>query len=238
MKDISNGGRGDVTANGRSPRSDVRVWDLPTRLFHWSLVVLLVVNLYTGNVGGLREMDLHTLSGYGILTLVLFRLMWGLVGSRHSRFVGFVRGPAAVVAYARSMLAGAHRASAGHNPLGGWSVLAMLGSLLLQAVTGLFAHHDIFTEGPLARHVSKATSHTLTAVHEINANVLYVLIGLHLAAVLGYLLVKRENLIRSMLTGRKPALAEVAGEDGEDASIWMAMAILAVLAVAVWLVVS
>ncbi len=162
---------------GALPVRQVRVWDPATRLFHWSLVGLIVVNLYTGNVGGLREMDLHMLSGYAILALVAFRVIWGLVGSRHSRFAAFVRGPRATVSYLRSFLRGPYRAAVGHNPLGGWSVIAMLTSLLVQAVTGLFANDDILTEGPLADSVSKATSNTLTGIHQLNAWVLYGLIA-------------------------------------------------------------
>lgn len=216
----------------------VRVWDLPTRLFHWSLVLLVVLSIYTGNVGGLREMDLHKLSGYAILALVLFRLVWGVTGSPRSRFADFVRGPRAVLAYAGSLLGKAHQGFAGHNPMGGWSVVAMLVSLLLQAVTGLFARDDILTAGPLVRYVSKETSRTLTAIHELNATVLYVLIGLHLAAVFGYLIFRKDNLIKPMLTGRKAATAEIEGLDGAYARSWVAAMILAVAAGAVWLVVT
>ncbi|MBL8666113.1 MAG: cytochrome b/b6 domain-containing protein [Rhodospirillales bacterium] len=220
------------------PRS-VRVWDVPTRLFHWSLVLLVATSLYTGNVGGLREMDLHKLSGYAILALVLFRLVWGVVGSPRSRFSDFVRGPGAVIGYARSLLSKAHRGVVGHNPMGGWSVMAMLASLSLQAITGLFSRDDILTEGPLVRYVSKETSRTLSAIHDINATVLYVLIGLHLAAVLGYLIFRKDNLIRPMLTGRKTVAAAEGGHQDEPfARAWVAGIILAAAAGAVWLVVS
>ncbi len=216
----------------------IRVWDWPTRLFHWSLVLLVTVNIYTGNVGGLREMDLHMLSGYAILALVLFRLVWGLIGSRHSRFAGFVRGPRTVIAYARSLLSGVHRSFVGHNPMGGWSVVAMLLSLLLQAVTGLFSRDDILTEGPLVRHVSKQTSNLLTEIHEFNATVLYVLIATHLIAVFGYLFVKKENLIRPMLTGRKLMAGQDGSADASYASGWVAAVVLAVAAGVVWYVVT
>ncbi len=232
-----------MTANGsRINKTDrtrwVRVWDVPTRLFHWSLVLLVAANIYTGNVGGLREMDLHKLSGYAILALVLFRLVWGFVGSRHSRFADFVRGPGEVIGYARSLFGKAHRSFVGHNPMGAWSVMAMLASLLLQAITGLFARDDILTEGPLVRYVSKETSRTLSAIHELNATVLYVLIGTHLAAVLGYLVFRKDNLIRPMLTGRKAVAAEAGNADAPFARSWVAAVILAATAGAVWLVVS
>jgi len=230
----ANGSRIDKTDRTRS----VRVWDVPTRLFHWSLVLLVAANIYTGNVGGLREMDLHKLSGYAILALVLFRLVWGFVGSRHSRFADFVRGPGEVIGYARSLFGKAHRSFVGHNPMGAWSVMAMLASLLLQAITGLFARDDILTEGPLVRYVAKETSRTLSAIHELNGTVLYVLIGTHLAAVLGYLVFRKDNLIRPMLTGRKAVAAEAGNADAPFARSWVAVVILAATAGAVWLVVS
>ena len=220
------------------PARWVRVWDLPTRLFHWSLVLLVAISIYTGNVGGLREMDLHKLSGYAIMALVLFRLVWGFVGSPRSRFADFVRGPRAVLTYARSLLGKAHQSFAGHNPMGGLSVVAMLLSLLVQAVTGLFTRDDILTEGPLVRYVSKETSRLLSGIHDLNATVLYVLIGLHLATVFGYLIVRKDNLIKPMLTGRKLATAEIDGLDGAYARSWVAAMILAVAAGAVWLVVT
>lgn len=225
-----------VAATGRT--SWIRVWDPPTRLFHWSLVVLVTLSVYTGNVGGLREMDLHKLSGYSILALVLFRLIWGLIGSRRSRFVDFVRGPRAVIAYIRSLLGAARRSCVGHNPLGGWSVMAMLMSLLLQAITGLFSRDDILTEGPLTKYVSKQTSGTISAIHELNASILYVLIAIHLAAVLGYLLVRKENLIRPMLSGRKRATPEIATADSPYASSWFAAAVLMAAGGIVWWVVT
>jgi cytochrome b len=233
----------DVLTSEAAPAANrlrwIRVWDWPTRLFHWSLVLLITVNIYTGNVGGLREMDLHMLSGYAILALVLFRLVWGFIGSRHSQFSHFVRGPRAVIAYARSLASGVHRSFVGHNPLGGWSVVAMLLSLLIQAVTGLFSRDDILTQGPLVKHVSKQTSNMLTGIHEFNATVLYVLIAVHLAAVFGYLLVKKENLIRPMLTGRRPDLGEsVSGDDAAFASGWVAALVLAAAAGIVWFVVT
>ena len=222
----------------------VRVWDAPTRLFHWLLVILVAVSLYTGNVGGLAEMDWHMLSGYAILTLVAFRVVWGLIGSHHSRFRTFVRGPMAIGRYLVSFIRGPYRPTVGHNPLGGWSVVAMLAALLVQAVTGLFANDDILTEGPLASSVSEATSNTLTAVHELNALVLYGLIAVHIAAIAIYLVVKKQNLIAAMISGRKliPPNAsdndERAGTDGTFTSSLIALAVAAACGGAVWALVS
>lgn len=217
----------------------VRVWDLPTRLFHWILVVLVASNLVTGSVGGLWQMELHMTCGYAILALVLFRLVWGVVGSRHSRFGAFVHGPAAVLAYARDLVRGRSAPAVGHNPMGGWSVMALLTVLLLQAGTGLFANDDILTEGPLARTVSKATSDALTSVHVASSNVLMLLIAVHLVAVFGYLIVKRENLIRPMITGVKrwpPGHGPAA--DAPFASSWSALVAAAAAVALVWVVVA
>jgi cytochrome b len=173
-----------------------------------------------------------------ILALVLFRLLWGLVGSRHSRFADFVRGPRAVIDYARGLLTGRHTAAIGHNPLGGWSVMAMVLCLLLQAATGLFANDDILTEGPLARKVSPAVSNLLTRVHEINASVLYGLTAVHLAAVIYYSAVHKESLLRAMITGRKDVTASRMGEDAPFVSPGRAVAILIICAAAVWGILS
>jgi cytochrome b len=205
------------------------------------LVVLVAFNVYTGNVGGVAAMERHMLSGYAILALVLFRIAWGFVGSRHARFASFLRGPAAAFAYVRGLWAGTHTLSIGHNPLGGWSVAAMLLSLLVQAGTGLFADDEILTEGPLADSVSKQTSRLLTGIHDINGNVLYVLIGLHLAAIGYYLIVRRENLIRPMLTGVKrlpAAVDQTAGADERFVSPLWALLLLSLAAVLVWLLVA
>lgn len=225
------------------PRSDgearrITVWDLPTRLFHWALVLLVAVGLITGNIGGVQGMDIHMLAGYGVLALLGFRFVWGFVGSRHSRFSDFVAGPKRVIAYARELLSGAHKPALGHNPLGGWSVMALLTSLFVQAATGLCANDDILTEGPLAARVGKTLSNALTEVHEINANVLYVLIGVHLAAIIFYALVQRENLVRPMITGWKNWIGPVPDGGSRLASPALAFAILAVAAGAVWWIVA
>ena len=179
------------------------VWDLPVRIFHWLLVTLVISQIVTVSIGG-NAMQFHAYGGYAILTLILFRMLWGFFGGTHARFREFVRGPGAVMRYAKSMLKGPHEQHRGHNPLGGWSVLAMLGSLLVQAATGLFADDDVMMEGPLAKHVAGRTSELATAIHDVNAVILLTLVALHIAAVLFYLLVKKDNLIVPMITGHKP----------------------------------
>ncbi len=188
--------------NGNAPVTYIVVWDLPTRLFHWLIVVLVFTCVVTGKIG-VDWLNVHMICGYGVLTLLLFRLSWGFVGGYHARFANFVRSPVTVVQYAANMMRKDGPRHLGHNPLGGWSVMAMLGALLLQASTGLFTNDDIFTEGPLYPLVSKAASDFLTRIHRFNADIIGVLVAIHILAILFYLVVKRENLIKPMITGTK-----------------------------------
>jgi cytochrome b len=186
-----------------------RVWDLPTRLFHWALVALVITSFVTAKVGG-NAMTWHMYSGYTILALLVFRIIWGFIGGRESRFRSFVKGPGAVVRYLRTLF---HRQAAhhpGHNPLGGWSVVLMILSLGTQATTGLFASDDIFVEGPLAAKVSGATVKLATSIHHWNEWVLIALVVLHVAAIAFYAVYKRVNLVHAMVHGHKilPAPAE------------------------------
>lgn len=174
-------------STGRAANT-VTVWDLPTRIFHWLLVALVAAAFATVEAGG-NWMIWHMRCGFSILALVGFRLVWGVVGGRHARFVNFVQSPAAAWQYARQLIRKNAPRHLGHNPMGGWSVLGMLGVLLVQVGTGLFANDDIFTEGPLYPLVSKATSDLLTEIHEINQGLLIALIVLHLGAIFFYLAV-------------------------------------------------
>lgn len=180
----------------------VKVWDLPVRLFHWTLVVLLVVSFTTGKLGG-NWLVWHFRSGYCILTLVLFRIVWGLAGSQTARFSNFISGPTRVFGYARSLLGGRPQFHAGHNPMGGLMVVLMLLLLLVQASTGLFADDDIATRGPLADKVSDAMVSLFTTIHRININVILACVALHICAALFYLFVRKDNLIKPMFTGSK-----------------------------------
>jgi cytochrome b len=217
----------------RPPRS-VLVWDLPTRLFHWLLVILVITSYVSGNIGG-NAMQYHEWSGVTILTLLLFRLVWGFAGSRESRFGTFVQGPAAVICYAAALPRRDSPHYLGHNPLGGWSIIALLFTLLVQATTGLFANDDIVTEGPLFDWVSKATSDWLTRVHKLNQQVIIALVCVHVLAVLFYFFYKRENLILPMITGVKPWRgAEVEPDSGRT---WAAALFAGLAALAVYLLV-
>ena len=212
----------------------IPVWDLPTRLFHWLLVVFVAVSFTTGSIGG-NAMRYHEWGGFAILVLLVFRIYWGFIGSRASRFSNFVKGPAAVWHYAAALVRGKSERYLGHNPLGGWSVLALLLALLIQAATGLFANDDIVTEGPLYLWVSKPVSDWLTGVHRLNRILIMALAATHVSAVLFYLLVKHENLIKPMITGTK----HWQGGDtaGPTASIWLAAVIAAVVGLLLYLLI-
>lgn len=203
----------------------VRVWDLPTRIFHWALVVLVVAAFITAKTGG-NAMLWHGRIGLAILGLLVFRIAWGFTGSTYARFAQFVRGPAAIRAYLRGDWRGQ-----GHNPLGAFSVLALLGLLAAQAGTGLFANDDIAFEGPLAVLVGSDLSGRITGIHHLLEKALLLLVALHVGAIAYYAHVKKHNLVRPMLTGRAD------GQPGESArgggAVAFIVAVLIALA-AVW----
>ena len=215
-------------------KAAILVWDLPTRLFHWLLVVLLAASFVTAKTGG-NAMQYHEWSGIMILALLVFRMIWGFVGSQPSRFKDFVKEPTAVWRYAMALFKGNSARYLGHNPLGGWSVLAMLLVLLLQACLGLFANDDIVTEGPLYLWVSKQTSDWLTGIHKLNQYLIMVLAVVHLLAVFFHYFVKHENLLKPMITGVK----HWTGKDTAPtiAPIWLAAAVAVASGCAVYLLV-
>jgi len=224
------------SSNLLETRATIIVWDLSLRIFHWVLVLLVISQIITVTIGG-NAMEYHALGGYTILTLVLFRIMWGFAGGTHARFSDFLRGPATLVRYAQMLFKGTAATHRGHNPLGGWSVVLMLGSLLLQATTGLFANDDVMMEGPLAKHVSGDASAVFTAIHEINAGILLTLISLHILAVLFYLFRRKQDLIGPMFTGRKPIeLADA--RPPRTGNPWLAVLLLGVSAMVVYFVVT
>ena len=183
----------------------IRVWDLPVRLFHWALVTLMVVSYFTARAGG-EWMRFHFWSGYAILTLVLFRIAWGFVGSTTARFADFVKGPSAAFAHLRDLMGHGRPREAGHNPLGGAMVIVLLLAVLAQVTAGLFsADTDTgMVNGPLALVVADKWVDRATAFHHTWINVLLVLVALHVLAAVVYLVWKRQNLIGAMVTGRKP----------------------------------
>jgi cytochrome b len=221
-----------------SPRAQsvVTVWDLPVRLFHWVLVILVGVQIGSGFTGG-NAMIWHERCGTFILALITFRLIWGLIGSTHARFADFLYGARTTIAFGRDLLARRARPYLGHNPLGGWNVLFMLLAILAQAATGLLANDDIATEGPLAHLISKETSDAITVFHHFNGKLIIALAGLHIAAVLYHGLALRENLVRAMVTGRKPVSGETPIQPSRMRSPWLALAVLAGTVLVVYVVI-
>ncbi len=170
------------------------LWDLPLRVFHWSLVILIPLAWWTGEEG---DFDWHSWVGYCLLVLVTTRIVWGFVGSRHARFTDFLRGPGAIVAYLRGQAA----TTPGHNPVGGWSVVALLVVLLLQAVSGLFNSDDVLYNGPLYYAASTEFRDTMGVVHELAFDALVALLVLHLLAIAFYQWRKHVPLILAMVRG-------------------------------------
>ena len=187
-------------------RVSVRVWDGPTRLLHWAIVLLIAASYFSvkyasgANVEFL--MNLHKLSGYTILTLLLFRLAWGFVGSETSRFSQFLRSPLEGMRHLRHFARREPDNQVGHNAAGGWMVIILLITLGVQVITGLFTFDDV-PEGPLGGTVGENTAYWLTSVHAANFNVILALSMLHVVTVAAYAVVKRQNLVWPMITGRK-----------------------------------
>ena len=178
------------------------VWDAFVRVFHWSLVLLFTVSVASGKVGG-EWIVWHMRSGYAILALVTFRLIWGFVGGEYARYVSFVASPIRAMKFAKGLLSKTHEHVIGHNPIGGWMVIVMLLLLATQAILGLFSNDEIATTGPLARYVSDETSIKLMGRHRTIGDILLALVGIHIAAVLFHVLVKKDGLIRAMFSGNK-----------------------------------
>ena len=214
----------------------VRVWDLPTRLFHWTLAVCVIGLVITANVGG-NWMNWHLRLGYTVLSLLLFRLVWGFVGGYWSRFSTFIYGPATVLAYLRGDGPPEHRV--GHNPLGMLSVLALLCILLTQVGTGLIADDEIAYTGPLVRFVSGETISDATSYHKnVGKFIVLGLVVLHLLAIAFYKLVKKDNLVRPMVSGDKTVVVPVPSARDTAGSRIAALVVFGLCAAAVYGLVS
>jgi cytochrome b len=215
--------------------AQVRVWDLPTRVFHWSLAASVVGLVITGNVGG-NAMIWHFRFGYCVIALLGFRIIWGLVGGRWSRFASFIYSPKSVLAYLKGRANPNHLV--GHNPLGAGSVFALLLFLVAQVSSGLMSDDEIAFAGPLVKFVSGATVSLATWYHkEVGKTVLIVLVVLHLAAIAFYFFKKKENLVKPMISGDKALAADVPASRDDLASRLLALVILAMSVTATtWLV--
>lgn len=189
----------------------IKVWDFPTRVFHWLLVIAMAVCVYTsynfsssyqlGILGSYYAMELHQYAGTVILSLLIFRILWGFFGAKTARFTDFVKGPSAMIGYVKR----SETKTEGHNPIGAIMVIILIIMLLVQVVSGLFLEDNTYTfkAAPLAGSISKELFNTMKFIHGNGRNVLLVLVGLHVAAAFAYLFVKRKNLIRTMITGKR-----------------------------------
>lgn len=213
------------------------VWDLPLRLFHWGIVACVAGAWATAELG-VEWFAWHRRFGYAVVVLVAFRIAWGFVGPEHARFASFVRGPRAVVAYLRALAVREPAPTVGHSPLGALAVLAMLALLAVQGITGLFANDAIFNNGPLYGYVTGEMSDRLTDVHHENFELLLALIGLHLAAIAAYAVWKRIDLVRPMITGRKPAAGLPPGAGLPSQRIGLAVLLVALASGALWWVIE
>ena len=218
-----------VTPSGNLHK--VRVWDLPTRLFHWALALCIGGLLITGNVGG-NAMAWHFRLGLAVLALLLFRLVWGVVGGRWSRFAAFIYSPRTVVNYLKGR--GEPEHSVGHSPAGALSVFALLLILLAQVSSGLVSDDEIASSGPLTRFVSNACVNLATHYHtNIGKWIVLGLVVLHVAAI-GFYLWRKQNLVKPMLSGDKQLTIAVAASRDDAASRISALVIFGICGAFVW----
>ena len=215
----------------------VRVWDLPTRLFHWVLVLSVLGSFTTGYLGG-NAMAWHLRFGYLAFTLLLFRLLWGFCGGRWSRFRNFAYAPATSMRYLRGQSRPEEHHEVGHNPIGALSVFALLAFLAAQVATGLFADDEIATTGPLNRFVTGHTASLLTHWHkDFGQRIIMVLVLLHVGAILFYLLRLHRNLVVPMLNGDKVLERGVPPAVDSTRSRWLALVlVLAAGGAVTWIV--
>ena len=198
------------------------------RIVHW-LLVFGIAGSYATHQAGIEYFRYHVWFGYLVVALASFRLIWGLIGTRHARFWNFLRGPRATADYVARLVGGETAAQAGHNPLGGWMVLFLLLALFAQGVSGLFANDEIFNTGPLYGYVSDALSLKLTSWHRRLFDWILIAVAVHVAAVLWHRLFKKEDLIRPMFTGRKAAHAVGDSDAISSSRLWIAALVLALV---------
>lgn len=217
----------DVDKNSKK----IKVWDLPTRLFHWILVIAFAVSSYSAFQDKFGDFAaIHLWSGFIVLALVSWRILWGLFGSETSRFSSFMKSPKAALAYSKTLGSKEKSDEVGHNPLGGYSVLLMVLLLLAQAALGLFASDGMFFEGPLS-HMSENTS-DITELHETLGYILFGVIGLHILMIIYYALRKRSNLLLPMITGKKET--QITSKEPSMRSSVMALLILGLISASLY----
>jgi cytochrome b len=226
-----------MSTNNTRPTKKVKVWDLPLRLFHWLLLIAVSAAFIT--IWAKSDRNLHMLAGYSVLTLLLFRIVWGFIGGEHARFFNFVKGPGAVLSYLGALSSGKHDPTrTGHNALGALSVLALLLSLAFQAVSGLFNYDDELNDGPLRKLISESLSDKLHVAHSINQWIILGLIVLHVLAIVFYRFVKKDDLVSPMITGSKTLPADASTANAAGGSALLGAIVLAVAAGSVWYIVT
>lgn len=209
------------------------LWDIPTRVSHWLIVGFVGFSWWSAEYD---RLDLHTWSGYGLLGVLIFRIIWGFVGSQTARFSQFLTGPSPVIQYAKTLFERTPKPHRGHNPMGAWSVVLLLTFLIAQVMLGMFAEDvDGLASGPLSYYVSYDTARWAAEMHEEIFNVLLALIAVHIVFIGFYLLYKKDNLIGPMITGQK---ANVDTSELKLAPLWLAFIVLIIAIVAVWLMVT
>lgn len=186
--------------NKASVTTSVKIWDLPTRVFHWTLVFGIGFSWLSAELGGLW-MDWHMQAGILMLALIIFRIIWGFVGSETSRFSSFIKSPARAIHHWQELKDRGTAYYAGHNPLGAWMVVFLLVGVLLQAISGLFVSDDILVEGPLYGLVTESTAGALTSFHHLWFNILLLAALIHILTIGFYKIRKRTNLIKAMVAG-------------------------------------
>ncbi|MFI5014461.1 MAG: cytochrome b/b6 domain-containing protein [Hyphomicrobiales bacterium] len=207
----------------------VPAWDLPTRLFHWALL-LLIIDGYVSRHYGYSDLTWHKWNGYGILTLIIFRIIWGFVGGSTARFLAFFPTPMAMLRYGASLIGARSQRFLGHNPLGAAMILAMLLVIFVQGLTGLFNSDDVLFDGPFVKLVSERAVKLAGVLHHYNFELILILVSIHVAANLFYHFIKREPLIAAMLTGEKPAADYLDAQEARGGSSRLAVICLAVAA--------
>jgi cytochrome b len=220
------------------PAVSRKIWDLPVRVVHWLLVAGIAGSYITHKLG-VAYFKYHAWFGYLVVVLAAFRILWGLVGTRHARFAQFLRGPVSTWRYFTSLLRGRAAATPGHNPLGAWMVVFLLVALLAQGLTGLFANDEIFNTGPLYGYIGDATSLKLTSWHRQLFDWILIAIVLHVIAVIAHRLFSGHDLIGPMFSGNKPAGLVAEHEAISSSRLWLALVLLAALVgLASWLIVQ
>jgi cytochrome b len=212
------------------------IWDLPVRIFHWALALAVLGSWLTHR---LEAFNWHVWFGYSVLVLTAWRIAWGFAGSRHARFMSFLRSPADIGRYARSLLGAVPPVHyAGHNPIGALMVVIFLVLFLVQACAGLFANDDIANTGPLYGYVSDATSDALARLHKLLAKLIWIAVWTHIAAVLAYAMFRRANLIGPMWSGRKAEPWLEPGDEIAGSPVWRALLIAVACAALLYCVVA